>query len=463
MRSINKHIFTYLGCSAFLLLALLWFNHYSSSRVYVVYLDHSELGVVSDASEIESFVDDLVLRCGDLYGMDLHLEEKITFSEEFRAGVDPNPLAVRDLIRRKISFLTEAYLIKVDGEPLVPVASKSALEEVVKTLYTTYCNDKSAVSGKLVEVTLLQDITFEECTVSPDTLYTSEELMTLLTDQDDPELPADDNLLATAHVQRGFTTSSQLAGIEALLELGNLANFAVENSVNQPAENAIKLQVKTVEEVSVIEKIPFPVEKIEDQTLFVNQTEIEIPGLDGDQEVVYHIVRVNGVEFERIVIEETPLTEPVTQVERVGVKALPASPAGGGGGSGSFVWPVQGEGIIYNGFRSGHAAIDIHIASGTSVLAADSGTVWFTGWGSTQGNYIIIHHSAYWTLYLHNSVNLVNKGDRVSRGQVIGKVGATGRAKGAHLHFEVRVDDGTREWHSYYQHKAINPLQFFNR
>ncbi|MDZ4132970.1 MAG: peptidoglycan DD-metalloendopeptidase family protein, partial [Dethiobacteria bacterium] len=169
------------------------------------------------------------------------------------------------------------------------------------------------------------------------------------------------------------------------------------------------------------------------------------------------VTRENGLEVERLILEENILLEPVNQVERVGKKPIPAS------GGGSFIWPVQGEGVIYNGFKPGHLAIDIHIASGTNVLAADSGTVTFSGWGGTQGNYLILHHGAYWTLYLHNSVNLASAGDRVTRGQVIAKVGATGRASGSHLHFEVRIDDGSRKWLSYYQHQQVNPLQFYNR
>jgi len=126
---------------------------------------------------------------------------------------------------------------------------------------------------------------------------------------------------------------------------------------------------------------------------------------------------------------------------------------------------VQGEGTIYpnQGFRKGHSGIDIHIAHGTNVLAADSGTVVFSGWGSTQGNYLILQHGGYWTLYLHNSAHLVKQGDRVTRGQAIAKGGATGRATGSHLHFEIRVDDGTRQWNSYYQHQPVDPMQFYRR
>ena len=61
--------------------------------------------------------------------------------------------------------------------------------------------------------------------------------------------------------------------------------------------------------------------------------------------------------------------------------------------------------------------------------------------GNSYGNYVKIKHdNGYYTLYAHMKLNsvTVNVGDRVSRGQVIGYMGATGHATGAHLHFEVR-------------------------
>ncbi len=461
MRKVYKGIYFFIGCTAFLLTTLLWLNHYMSSQVYVVYLDDVELGVVHEYSEIESFVDDLVMRCEDLYGLDLQPEKEITFNREIRVGSESDPTAVRDQIRRKISFLASAYLIKVDGETLAPVACKSELDKVVQTIVAGYSSESlSEDAGTVLEVAIVEEIALEECRVAPEGIFSAEEVVALLTDKEELDNPEFEAVLLAASDQRPHLFSSNLDDRE-MIEAGAYSEtLAAEKAGSRAQESEIRIHVKTIEELTVIKAIPFQVDYVEDYNLFVNQSAIDIPGQDGAKEVVFHIIRENGLEVERITIEETILELPVKQVERVGVKALPAG-GGSSGGSGSFIWPVQGEGIVYNGFKPGHTAIDIHIENGTNILAADSGTVFYTGWGSTQGNYIIIQHGAYWTLYLHNSVNLVQKGDSVSRGQVIGKVGATGRAKGAHLHFEIREDDGSQQWLSYYQHKAVNPMQFF--
>jgi len=66
------------------------------------------------------------------------------------------------------------------------------------------------------------------------------------------------------------------------------------------------------------------------------------------------------------------------------------------------------------------------------------------------GNVIILsHNGGYSTVYAHNSVNLVKKGQSVKQGNVIAKVGRTGNATGSHLHFEIRLGG-----------KPLNPLSF---
>ena len=61
------------------------------------------------------------------------------------------------------------------------------------------------------------------------------------------------------------------------------------------------------------------------------------------------------------------------------------------------------------------------------------------------GNVIILSHSGgYSTVYAHNSVNLVKRGQSVNRGTVIGKVGRTGNATGPHVHFEIRLNGKPR-------------------
>ncbi len=124
-----------------------------------------------------------------------------------------------------------------------------------------------------------------------------------------------------------------------------------------------------------------------------------------------------------------------------------ASRAGRSNGLGSrgvtlaFAWPVIGRITSYFGSRWGsfHEGIDIAASSGVEVHAAAPGRVVYSGWYGSYGKLIIIDHgNGYRTRYGHNSTLMVSRGDMVSRGQPIARVGSTGRATGPHLHFEVR-------------------------
>jgi len=120
---------------------------------------------------------------------------------------------------------------------------------------------------------------------------------------------------------------------------------------------------------------------------------------------------------------------------------------------GRFHWPVAG-GYISQYFHYGHYAIDIAADYGTKVMAAASGTVIFAGWKNNGGGYQvwISHGSNLYTTYNHMSAITVGRGQSVSRGQQVGRVGMTGNATGPHLHFEVWIgpiwNGGTR----------VNPL-----
>ncbi|MEA2289814.1 MAG: hypothetical protein QOD55_1811 [Solirubrobacteraceae bacterium] len=114
-----------------------------------------------------------------------------------------------------------------------------------------------------------------------------------------------------------------------------------------------------------------------------------------------------------------------------------------GGGSGRFVWPVNGP--ITGSFgeqRPGHlhAGIDIAAPGGTPIRAAGTGRVVLLGWTGGYGNYTCVQHTqSLSTCYAHQSRYGTSMGATVSQGEVIGYVGNTGNSFGDHLHFEVRV------------------------
>ncbi|QAT42586.1 murein hydrolase activator EnvC family protein [Aminipila luticellarii] len=118
---------------------------------------------------------------------------------------------------------------------------------------------------------------------------------------------------------------------------------------------------------------------------------------------------------------------------------------------GSMAWPAPGVTKITSPFgyrihpilkvKKLHTGVDIGAPSGTTIVAANAGTVIKAGWNNSYGNMIMIDHGGgIVTLYAHNSSLLVKTGDVVARGQAISKSGSTGQSTGPHLHFEVRVN-----------------------
>jgi murein DD-endopeptidase MepM/ murein hydrolase activator NlpD len=99
--------------------------------------------------------------------------------------------------------------------------------------------------------------------------------------------------------------------------------------------------------------------------------------------------------------------------------------------------------------RKFHSGVDFAVPRGTPVYAAASGVVKTAGWHGGYGRFIKIKHNGnIATAYGHLSKILVKSGQSVKKGQLIGKVGSTGRSTNPHLHFEIRKGS-----------KRVNPLK----
>lgn len=113
------------------------------------------------------------------------------------------------------------------------------------------------------------------------------------------------------------------------------------------------------------------------------------------------------------------------------------------------IWPVNGYLSSGFGYRESpfggsnyefHDGLDISAPAGTPVLATADGIVTLTGNYGDTGNTIIVSHGyGYETGYGHLSYIKVKEGQRIERGQEIGRVGSTGRSTGPHLHYLVKV------------------------
>lgn len=121
-------------------------------------------------------------------------------------------------------------------------------------------------------------------------------------------------------------------------------------------------------------------------------------------------------------------------------------------------WPVRRR-TVNSKFgwrkRKFHEGIDLKGRKGDPIYAAHSGRVVYQGRRLRgYGNLIAVKGSGILTIYAHNSRNRVSIGDRVTAGERIGDIGATGHATGPHLHFEVRIPNEEQKY------VAVDPMKF---
>jgi murein DD-endopeptidase MepM/ murein hydrolase activator NlpD len=131
-------------------------------------------------------------------------------------------------------------------------------------------------------------------------------------------------------------------------------------------------------------------------------------------------------------------------------------PRGAGMAAGQgFIWPINGT--IHSRFgprgANFHDGVDIAAPAGTPIHAIDDGEIIYSARLRGYGNMIVIRHdNGFLSVYAHNDRNLASEGQQVRRGEIIARVGSTGRVTGPHLHFEIRRDN-----------KAEDPLLYMPR
>lgn len=165
-------------------------------------------------------------------------------------------------------------------------------------------------------------------------------------------------------------------------------------------------------------------------------------------------VYVQSLSFDRLVeainlnsdrISHIPAIQPVSQEDMTQMAS----------GYGWRVDPIYGT-------SKHHDGMDFAAPSGTSVYATGDGTVTLAGWNNAYGNCIDINHGySYTTRFAHLSEILVRPGQKVKRGDLIGKVGNTGKSTGSHLHYEVRLKGVPQNPVNYY-FQDLSPEEYAN-
>lgn len=381
--------------------------------------------------------------------------------------VKRNELSDADAISDKIiensdSKLTSACGVYIDDDFICAVKNetdaRSVFNNILKAAEEKYkidAADENSFADFVEDVKFVQGLYPDDA----DTMWEASTLLDTLENEKKSEA-------IYYNIQNGDTPSgvAKKFGISTseLRSLNPGVNFKVFKTGTQLtiSSEVNFVRVKIIKVVERNESTPYETEKVESSKLFRGDKRVIRKGVKGTDKVTYLATYIDGVQTEAREIDRVTLINPITEKIQVGTKK-PSVYTGGYEvvSKGKFVWPVSGLYTItsyYGNRRSGwHTGLDISggNASGKLVLAADSGTVELVKFSNrSYGNQVVINHgNGVKTRYAHmldGSIS-VSVGQRVSRGQAIGRVGNTGNSSGAHLHFEVIVNGN-----------CVNPLPY---
>ena len=335
-----------------------------------------------------------------------------------------------------------AYVLYVDGEKIVATTRSGALEDLLEQLKLGYETSDTVNAYFVEDVEIRQE--YVESSYVMNLGYIAEKLNETKEGEVTYTVTAGDSYYSiAADYDMSMEDLMKLnEGYDPkILRVGDV--LTISNAVPY-------LTVVNVERQRYVQDVAYQVEYTDDASMYQGEYKTTSPGVYGKADITANVTYINGEETEREVVASVTLSQPVTEQQLRGTKERPTWYP-----TGSFSWPCNGVLTSRFGYRSllgstYHSGIDIGNSYGTSIYASDGGTVTYSGWMSGYGYLIIIDHgNGYQTYYGHNSSLVATKGEKVHKGQLIARMGSTGRSTGNHCHFGIKLN-GT----------FVNPLNY---
>ena len=407
------------------------------TRAYALSVDGQEIGVVSSEDDVAAIVSSVESRASNILGESYNYDaEKLSVTPVF---VTPDELsdtaALEDTLFEDVGALVQAYGLRVDGNDLGYAATEQELQDLLLEAARPYLTEDT------IDYDFVEDVEVYPVELPSNTQFDVEKIRATLA-----EFRVEQSVYV---VKKGDTFNAIAYSLDMWPnELSVLNPDVMVDKIWVDQELIIQeavpfLSVQNTTDETYEETVPSPVEYIETADLYVGDTKIKEQGEDGLQRVNAHVTYVNGVEVDREILTTETLKEPTTTYAYTGTTPRPVTAS-----NGYFIWPVRGTITSNFGGRNlwgrydFHLGIDIACRTGTSIKAADGGTVIKSGWNGSYGKLVAIRHdNGYVTYYAHNSELLVSVGQKVYQGQIIARAGMTGNASGPHCHFEVRINN----------------------
>lgn len=403
-----------------------------------------KLGLVKEKDDVLQITDLVQGALTEEKNMKIVIDAKDDITFHRKLALDESQIDNSEQVLKRLTYMgdlkVKATGIYVDGKKIGAVQDRKTAEKALKDVADKYT--KQGDNIEVESVRFLEKVDIKTANTDLEDLHSEEEMVDLLCTSGEKE---------TVHKVVAGDTLHSIAKKYDVWEDQLLAdNKGVNSKKLEVGSNIIVKQQAPVLTYEVVEKITYDKvieHKVEEQKsadIYEGMTETQQAGSDGLSEITARVTLQNGKKVEEEDLVTTVKEEPVTEVVLVGTKERPPTV-----GSGKYIWPLKDSFTQTSGFGSRwgrqHKGVDLAVSVGTTVYAADGGTVVEAQYSGSYGNVVMIdHQNGQETRYAHNSKLLVKKGDKVYQGQPIAKSGNTGRSTGPHVHFEIRFNGEPR-------------------
>lgn len=445
-RRSHAHAAVFVAAALAVAAGLTFFSFYTFGTV-VIY-DGRELDIVDSEETVNTVVasveDFTSAALGSEFSMDsaaIVCKSRLVHRSDLNDGSE-----LKDELSDEVGLVAYGYALYIDNAFVGATEYPGALEELLDQLKEIYTSEDT------LSIDFVEDVQIYEGYFANDQLTNLGSIAELLNSTKSGEV--------TYTVVKGDTwgkiagangmTNAQLEALNPGFDIDKLQigdELLISNAVPY-------LTVVVTERQNYVDDIQYDIEYTPTNTLYTGDYKVTSKGVYGTADVVADVVYINGEEQSREIISSVVLTEPVTEQRLEGTKERPSWYP-----TGSFRWPTSSTHInSYFGKRNTgikgastyHKGIDISASYGSKIVAADGGTVIYSGWWGSGGYTVIIDHgNGFKTYYEHNSKLLVSVGQHVYKGQQIAKAGSSGVSSGSHCHFGI-TKNGT----------YVNPLKY---
>ncbi len=401
-----------------------------------VLLDGHSIGFVSSQAEFEQAIQSVSARAGEIlqYPYQLSPNVQYQFSIVDRRQVF-HPNEVQEELFSQISQIKKLYVLRVDGKAVAAHDDPVVLKSLVDNLLASHPLADQAYASSFVQ-NVRMDHAWTDASLERTVAELEELLASPVRDASTAALSDGQTALSLA-AQNGMSLS-ELQSLNADVNFDSLQS----GDILRTRKPVPFLSILALEHTVYTESVPFDTSMVDDATIYEGDTRVKVKGVPGVASVNADLRYVDGELVEQVEVSREIVTAPITEVIAVGTKIRPPKAP-----TGTFIRPFWGKLTSDYGYRrlfgqtEFHPGVDFAGPTGSPIVASDGGVVVFAGTKSGYGLTVIVSHgNNLRTLYGHCSKLLVSVGQEVGQGELIAKVGNTGRSTGPHLHFEIQVN-----------------------